>query len=231
MSNPDRALHVGRGSTTSSIRLDGFATPGQFTSLFSSYGWTLSDFGSLIEGADNGQIVVALKDNDGNDGFRVVSGGGNFMSDGIYDTTVLTALPGGNVGIGTGTPGARLEVAGQVKITGGAPGAGKILTSDSTGLASWESPSAVYSESDPKVGALSNGYVPVWNSGSLVNASMYTNLSNGNFGFGTTNNRERLDVAGNMVLSSGNIFSSHDSATNANNDYVKIDDTNGLELG
>lgn len=153
------------------------------------------------------------------------------MSDGIYDTTVLTALPGGNVGIGTGTPGARLEVAGQVKITGGAPGAGKILTSDSTGLASWESPSAVYSESDPKVGALSNGYVPVWNSGSLVNASMYTNLSNGNFGFGTTNNRERLDVAGNMVLSSGNIFSSHDSATNANNDYVKIDDTNGLELG
>lgn len=33
-----------------------------------------------------------------------------------------------------------LEVAGQVKITGGSPGSGKVLTSDSTGLASWEAP-------------------------------------------------------------------------------------------
>jgi len=44
----------------------------------------------------------------------------------------------GNVGIGTTSPGAKLEVAGQVKITGGAPGAGKVLTSDATGLASWQ---------------------------------------------------------------------------------------------
>ena len=46
----------------------------------------------------------------------------------------------GNVGIGTGTtspPHAKLEVAGQVKIAGGNPGAGKVLTSDANGLASW----------------------------------------------------------------------------------------------
>lgn len=43
----------------------------------------------------------------------------------------------GNTGIGTQDPGARLEVAGQVKITGGSPGAGKVLTSDASGLASW----------------------------------------------------------------------------------------------
>ena len=43
----------------------------------------------------------------------------------------------GYVGIGTLTPEARLEVSGQVKITGGAPGAGKVLTSDANGLASW----------------------------------------------------------------------------------------------
>jgi hypothetical protein len=43
----------------------------------------------------------------------------------------------GNVGLGTKTPGARLEVNGQVKITGGAPGAGKVLTSDYVGLATW----------------------------------------------------------------------------------------------
>ena len=42
-----------------------------------------------------------------------------------------------NVGIGTVSPGAKLEVAGQVKITGGTPGAGKALISDAAGLASW----------------------------------------------------------------------------------------------
>ncbi len=46
----------------------------------------------------------------------------------------------GNVGIGTTEPGAKLEVAGQVKITGGSPGAKKVLTSDVSGLASWQTP-------------------------------------------------------------------------------------------
>jgi hypothetical protein len=45
---------------------------------------------------------------------------------------------GGNVGIGTTAPVVKLEVAGQIKITGGTPAAGKVLTSDSTGLATWE---------------------------------------------------------------------------------------------
>lgn len=38
----------------------------------------------------------------------------------------------GNVGIGTDAPATKLEVAGQVKITGGSPGAGKVLTSDAS---------------------------------------------------------------------------------------------------
>jgi hypothetical protein len=45
---------------------------------------------------------------------------------------------GGNVGIGTDSPGATLEVAGQVRITGGTPAEGEVLTSDGTGLATWE---------------------------------------------------------------------------------------------
>ncbi|MBK8685596.1 MAG: collagen-like protein [Bacteroidetes bacterium] len=49
----------------------------------------------------------------------------------------------GNVGIGTTTaPTAKLEVNGQVKITGGAPGLNKVLTSDASGLASWQTPSS-----------------------------------------------------------------------------------------
>lgn len=60
----------------------------------------------------------------------------------------------GNVGIGTVTPGAKLDIAGQVMITGGAPGTGKVLTSDAAGLATWEMPDTgtVYSFS---AGALS----------------------------------------------------------------------------
>ncbi len=47
----------------------------------------------------------------------------------------------GYVGIGTTNPGAKLEVNGQVKITGGNPAAGKVLTSNAVGLASWETAS------------------------------------------------------------------------------------------
>ena len=51
---------------------------------------------------------------------------------------IAMAQGGGNVGIGTSSPDAKLEVAGQVKITGGSPGTGKVLSSDAGGLASWQ---------------------------------------------------------------------------------------------
>lgn len=60
------------------------------------------------------------------------------LTRGAGATTGITIDSAGNVGIGTIAPSAKLEVAGQVKITGGAPGAGKVLTSDATGLASWQ---------------------------------------------------------------------------------------------
>jgi len=41
------------------------------------------------------------------------------------------------IGIGTASPDSALHIAGQVKITGGTPGANKVLTSDVVGLASW----------------------------------------------------------------------------------------------
>jgi hypothetical protein len=45
---------------------------------------------------------------------------------------------GTNVGIGTFAPFAKLDIAGQVRISGGNPGNGKVLTSDPTGFASWQ---------------------------------------------------------------------------------------------
>lgn len=51
---------------------------------------------------------------------------------------------GGRVGINvaSGVPGAQLEVNGAVKITDGLQGAGKVLTSDASGLASWLPPAS-----------------------------------------------------------------------------------------
>lgn len=44
----------------------------------------------------------------------------------------------GSVGIGTNAPGAKLHVNGQIRINGGSPANGKVLTSDAAGLASWQ---------------------------------------------------------------------------------------------
>lgn len=45
----------------------------------------------------------------------------------------------GNIGLGTTTPNAKLEVNGAVKIVDGTQASGKVLTSDATGLATWQS--------------------------------------------------------------------------------------------
>jgi len=93
---------------------------------------------------------------------------------------------GTNVGIGTTSPGAKLEVNGQVKITGGSPGTGKVLTSsDAYGLASWTS------ESDPQVGSNATNYIPKWDGSALVSGTIY---DNGNVGIGTTSPGEALEL-------------------------------------
>ena len=97
----------------------------------------------------------------------------NIASDSPYSAVAINAF-GGNVGIGTSTPGARLEVAGQVKITGGTPGAGKVLTSDVAGLASWTTPTT--GQVCPGTGL----YNTCYGSGALViNTTGYSNTANG----------------------------------------------------
>lgn len=63
----------------------------------------------------------------------------------IYSLSLMTALTASaaiaqNVGIGTTTPAAKLHVVGNVAIEDGTQGAGKVLTSDAAGLASWQAP-------------------------------------------------------------------------------------------
>lgn len=66
-----------------------------------------------------------------------------YMGAGNPNSPHLQIETNGNVGIGTvGVPTEKLEVAGQIKLTGGAPGIGKVLTSDAAGKGSWQIPAA-----------------------------------------------------------------------------------------
>ena len=55
-------------------------------------------------------------------------------------TDFLNVDGNGNVGIGTSIPSAKLDVVGMFKLTDGTQGAGKILTSDGVGNATWQLP-------------------------------------------------------------------------------------------
>lgn len=58
-------------------------------------------------------------------------------NDGTMDSSFVVTN-GGNVGIGTIAPSSKLDVAGSIKITDGTEGAGKVLKSDASGMASWQ---------------------------------------------------------------------------------------------
>ncbi len=51
--------------------------------------------------------------------------------------------PSGNVGINVAAPTQRLDIDGQVRIRGGAPGTGKVLTSDANGVGTWTDPTDI----------------------------------------------------------------------------------------
>ncbi|MGE0634809.1 MAG: beta strand repeat-containing protein [Bacteroidia bacterium] len=102
------------GNAISGISVDGNGVLGQSSTNYGVDGFSSSNVG--ISGRSQTGI------------------GGRFISQ--SGPALVTA--GGNVGLGTSNPSAQLEVAGQVKITGGSPGSGKVLTSDANGLASWQ---------------------------------------------------------------------------------------------
>ena len=91
---------------------------------------------------------------------------------------LLSPNGNGKVGIGTASPSASLEVAGQIKITGGAPGSGKVLTSDAAGLATWET----------AAGGGAGGWT---DDGTIVRLATATD----SVGIGTANPAEKLTIS------------------------------------
>lgn len=92
------------------------------------------------------------------------------------NTEKMRVVANGNVGIGT-SPTAKLDIAGQVKITDGFQGLGKVLTSDATGLATWTTPATFNS---------------VW---SASGNDIYNN-NTGNVGIGTSTPDAQLHIDG-----------------------------------
>ena len=81
-----------------------------------------STFGTIVEGANNGHHVIALRDNDTNDSFAIISGGGDFKTGSpadTYDKLVARFKADGNVIIGGNTDfGAGIDVTGDISCSG-----------------------------------------------------------------------------------------------------------------
>ncbi|MEI6349117.1 MAG: hypothetical protein WCP69_14310 [Bacteroidota bacterium] len=140
--------NMGVGTTSPGYKLDVQGT-GNFASNLrivpQSAGWaegiqfympTSSTWGGLRwsrdRGTSDGNWYIGFTALDATDDLVFGANNGGAQIDNIIRLT-----KSGNVGIGSSSPGAKLEIGGQVKITGGTPAIGKVLTSDASGLSTW----------------------------------------------------------------------------------------------
>jgi hypothetical protein len=145
----------------------------------------------------------------------------------------------GNVGIGTNTPGAKLEVAGQVKITGGTPGVGKVLTSDANGLATWQTPTTGTTYSGGTGIAIAG--TTISNTGDLSNTNEIQSLSLAGNTLSLSNGGGSVTLpsggtnytAGNGISISGSVISNTGDLSNTNEiqSLSKVGNTISLSNG
>jgi hypothetical protein len=116
-----------------------------------------------------------------------------------------------NVGIGTGSPTKKLDVRGQVRIVDGTQGAGKVLTSDASGNASWQASAAsVWGLSGNAGTTPGTDFIGTSDNQDLIvktnNTEKVRVLASGYVGLGTNSPAALLDVNGNARFSGGKLF-------------------------
>ncbi|MDP2386352.1 MAG: hypothetical protein Q8M29_08265 [Bacteroidota bacterium] len=116
--NPSARLHIGNGTR--------FAAAADASIFLQS--------GNGVGSARDWKIYVPMTN--GYLAFRDM--GFDNLNNGMATDAMAIQSGTGNVGIGTTNPGAKLEVQGTVKIVDGTQGVNKVLTSDATGIATWE---------------------------------------------------------------------------------------------
>jgi hypothetical protein len=107
-------------------------------------------YNTATAGSGTSAVYPGIYFNNGTSWVSSVAAGTNiYNADGTLTANRTVSMDGnnlifngGNIGVGTSSPSTKLEVAGQIKVTGGSPGIGKVLTSDANGLATWKDPYA-----------------------------------------------------------------------------------------
>jgi len=99
---------------------------------------------------------------------------------------------GGNIGIGTTNPTQKLDVDGQIRIQGGEPEQGKVLTSASDGTGTWESIGNEHINAGKGLEWNGDTLHSVWTQNQSGNNIFYNNI--GNVGIGTNNPTAPLEI-------------------------------------
>lgn len=152
----------------------------------------------------------------------------NLGNSGIYEDG------SGNVGVGTTVPGGKLDVVGTVKATGfnvptGA-GVGKVLTSDASGIGTWQTPVVGLSG-----GGTVNYVGKFTGTGTVGNSQIFDDGTN--VGIGTGAPGYKLDVPGYINTSAGGAYGTgglrfgyHTLSSNSNS-WLYVGDQNGAVYG
>lgn len=170
---------IGTAAPASKLHVDGGES--RFSNTTSA--WALSPTTGGTTGALNSFEVIDRI----NSVRRMVFNDNGDMSFG--GTIVNNSAPGvvsirsGNVGVGNGTPTAKLDLAGTFKVADGSQGVNKLLISDANGLASWKAAGeSVYTQGANSFGLLVNANFSTTNAVPAVGANYVFDAASVNVG-------------------------------------------------
>jgi hypothetical protein len=165
--------------------------------------------------------------------------GGTVFETTADDPTAIHNTNPGNVGIGTDLPSEKLDVNGNVRIRGGNPAQGKVLTSDENGTASWQTPVAQSGTGGDTYWTLASGDI-VTNLDGIMRSSLgigYDMAPGFDFGFNTLVLRENNTRILFEDTSASGTFPSKDwrltanDETNGGDNYFSIDNITDALVG